>query len=90
MRLWEMIAQRFRAPHLMERMMRRFGVIGELKDGPEGAREFRGAALRCMSCGEAKACREWLDEAKPADAPPAYCRNADLIARLRADNATLR
>ena len=88
MHWWEMIAQRFRAPYLMEQMMRRFGALEKIKQGPEGARTLRSAAIRCIGCGEARACGEWLNEERQAETPPAYCRNTDLIRRLRDETAT--
>ena len=91
MRWWEMIVQRFRAPALMERMFARFDIRTRLVDRHHAAEMLRGAALRCMACGEAKACGEWLDKAETegADLPPAYCRNAYLIRRLKRETETL-
>ncbi|MFD1911448.1 DUF6455 family protein [Halodurantibacterium flavum] len=63
-------------------------VTGRLS-GPS----LRGAVLRCCGCDKAEACQGWLDAqergrqerqagAAPATAPD-YCRNRDLMARLR-------
>lgn len=83
MRWWEMVAQRFRAPALMERMFARFDVRRPLVERPGGPEALRRAALRCMACGQTADCDAWLERQEaPAD-PPAYCRNADLIRRLR-------
>ena len=83
MRWWEMIAQRFRAPDLMERMLAHFGVRTALAERPGGPEALRRATIRCMSCSEAEACETWLGDNEAPDKPPSYCRNADLIARLR-------
>lgn len=89
MRWWEMIAQRFRAPVLMERMMARFGVRAALAERPGGPEALRRATIRCMTCSETEACESWLGEDEMSAEPPSYCRNADIIARLRRPTDTL-
>lgn len=90
MRLWEMIAQRFRAPALMERMFARFDVGTRFDDPHRAAELLRGAAVRCMSCGKTKECSAWLDRAETAEPaePPSFCRNIHLIQRLRHETET--
>lgn len=83
MRWWEMVAQRFRAPALMERMFSRFDVRLRLAERPGGAETLRRATVRCMSCAETDACEAWLERAEAPDEPPPFCRNGDLIGRLR-------
>lgn len=90
MRLWEMFAQRFRAPSLMERMFARFHVDKRLDDPYLAGEMLRAAAVRCMSCGKARECSAWLDETdETAAEPPFYCRNIQVIRRLRRDSETL-
>lgn len=78
-------------PGLMDRMFSKFGVRDSFAELPHGPEVLRRATLRCASCSEAGDCASWLDaNAAPAEAP-AYCRNHDLIERLRhlpAANAT--
>lgn len=56
------------------------GAVAERRLAPE---DLRGAVLKCTGCACPDACGQWLDEhAGGAEAAPAYCRNADLFARL--------
>lgn len=87
MRWWPMIAQRFGAPELMERMLRQCDVDDYVLARSDAAETLRAAALRCMSCGQIDDCAVWLDRTEVADEPPSYCRNAGLIRRLRRDAA---
>lgn len=91
MRLWEMIAQRFRAPSLMERMFARFDVSKRFDDPHQAGGMLRSAVVRCMSCDKADECAVWLEEAEGGEAtePPPYCRNLGLIQRLRQETETL-
>lgn len=45
--------------------------------------ELAGAVVRCTECASPDACNRWLDATPSADTPPAYCRNSDLLDRLR-------
>jgi hypothetical protein len=47
------------------------------------ASDYERTVSRCRSCGDPEVCRTWL--AANAPAAPAGCRNAALIAELRAD-----
>ena len=68
---------------LMERMMRRFGVDRLLKHVPNHAAVTPRAIDRCRACGHQAECAGWLDRNEHPGEPPDYCRNSDLIARLR-------
>lgn len=39
----------------------------------------------CTGCASPGACRKWLATTQQADAPPAYCRNADALVALAAE-----
>jgi len=68
---------------LMDRMMRKLGVDRQLKVVADHTAVTKRAVDRCRSCGHQDECSVWLDEHQQADNPPDYCRNSDLIARLR-------
>ncbi|MDX8480956.1 DUF6455 family protein [Mesorhizobium sp. VK24D] len=68
---------------LMGRMMQKMGVERQLKIIPDQVAVINRAVDRCRSCGHQAECSTWLDSHEQADAPPEYCRNADLIARLQ-------
>ncbi|MEP2532748.1 DUF6455 family protein [Shimia sp.] len=75
---------------LLDRAARHIGV--DLQDKAiSGALPFDGiadAVLRCMQCASPNDCARWLET--PSDVsgqPPEYCRNAGLLAHLRADPA---
>lgn len=56
-----------------------------LVEGRMAGQELRNAIYRCTGCDEPEACKHWLDSkvASGAEVPPGYCRNSDLLARLR-------
>jgi hypothetical protein len=68
---------------LMERMMQKFSVDRQLKCLPHHAAVVSRAVDRCRSCGHQDACADWLEHNDRPDEPPDFCRNRDLIARLR-------
>ncbi|OBQ71307.1 DUF6455 family protein [Mesorhizobium erdmanii] len=68
---------------LMDRMMRKLGVDRQLKVVADQIQVTNRAVDRCRSCGHQEECSTWLDNEQNANHPPAYCRNSDLIARLR-------
>jgi hypothetical protein len=41
--------------------------------------------LSCTACSNPTACAKWLDEAAEGSAPPAYCRNRDILLDLAAE-----
>jgi hypothetical protein len=43
---------------------------------------YRTAVLRCANCGQADACKGWLDRHDNADSAPGYCRNKSLMEAL--------
>ena len=51
--------------------------------------EIAESVLRCTRCGQVEACQKWLNEARatPAAQSPDYCRNGDLLAFLKLDEA---
>lgn len=54
--------------------------------GPGGAAtetDLRLAIDRCLACTDEEACKAWLERAAPGAGPPAFCRNARLLERLR-------
>jgi hypothetical protein len=54
-----------------------------LAEGRLTGAEMRAAVDRCCDCREVDACTGWLKaNAAGADAPPGYCRNAELMVRL--------
>ena len=87
MRWWQMIAERFGAPDLMERMLRQCDVDDHVVAKSDAAETLRAAALRCMSCRRIDDCEVWLERTDAEHEPPSYCRNAGLIRRLRRDAA---
>ncbi len=61
------------------------GVVGvDLSSVPDDQKGqvFRRVAMRCSQCEEPEDCKDWMATHPTADAPPSYCRNADLFARL--------
>ena len=68
---------------LMERMFRRLDVEDVLTSLPHGPEVLRRAAARCAACDSASACEAWLDDAASPREAPRFCRNHDLIERLR-------
>lgn len=65
---------------LLGEMMERLGVDPALTGGAPLA----AAARACRACPEGAACRRFLDAPPgPGTAPPAFCPNGGLFARLR-------
>ncbi len=61
------------------------GVVGvDLAPVPDDQKGqvFRRIATRCSQCDEPEDCKDWMASNPVADAPPSYCRNAALFARL--------
>jgi len=65
---------------LMDRMSDKLGV----ETGAMPPAVYRSAVLRCATCGQADACKGWLDRHDTAEAAPGYCRNKDLLEGLSA------
>ncbi len=74
---------------LVDRMAQTVGV--DLEDAVlKGAARFddlADAVLRCTQCSDPAHCAGWLADEQTRDAPPAYCRNIDLFATLKAEDA---
>jgi hypothetical protein len=68
---------------LFGRMMRKLGLARQFKHIADHAAVTNRAVDRCRSCGLQDECSAWLEESLPPKAPPDYCRNSDLIARLQ-------
>lgn len=64
---------------LMEQMMRKLEVRDAITDMPSAPSVLRSAAFRCLSCGYADECKEWLGENEGSEHAPGYCRNKDLF-----------
>lgn len=57
--------------------------VGEgLIQGRLTGEELRSAVLGCTTC-DAETCEAWLDTHAQAATPPSFCRNRDLLTRLR-------
>lgn len=48
---------------------------------------YRSAVARCLGCSSKVKCQQWLAANHQDTAPPAFCRNAGLIAELREKKA---
>lgn len=72
---------------LMHRMSDTVGAgLGDaLVEGRLSAEALRGAVLSCTRCDSVGDCMQWLAEHAdtPAQETPEYCRNRELLARLR-------
>lgn len=71
---------------LLDRTATRLGLdLEELSlSGAISIDEISDAVLRCVGCTNPEDCAHWLerDEGKVV-APPVYCRNGELMARLK-------
>lgn len=68
---------------LMQDMFTRLGVRGWFADHAGGAEALRRAAIRCASCSDTEACAAWLENHGTAEHAPSFCRNHDLIERIK-------
>jgi hypothetical protein len=70
----------------MSEMMGRLGLDPVLLAHAGLGLNYRSAIQHCRSCRADEECRNWLSrEAKSIDRAPAFCPNAELFARTRAD-----
>ncbi|WP_126974523.1 DUF6455 family protein [Frigidibacter oleivorans] len=71
---------------LVSQMARTLGIdlMQAMVDGRLTAEDWRDAVMACTGCAEPGDCHRWLAERQEtgAAAPPAYCRNGDLMGRL--------
>ena len=70
-------------PDLMQRMFVRLGVRDWFAQEPQRAEAYRRAAIRCGTCSHGDACQQWLDSSVEATHAPGFCRNAQMIERIR-------
>lgn len=71
---------------LMDRMANTLGVDLEevMMEGRMTMDQLGDAVLSCTGCASPDTCQHWLGaQAGSADQAPDYCRNADMLARLR-------
>ncbi len=68
---------------LMEGMIARLGLRDAMSSVPHAHEVKRRALLRCTTCEEPDVCEAWLNEHASADEAPHFCRNHDLMARLK-------
>ncbi|MBZ0163651.1 MAG: DUF6455 family protein [Notoacmeibacter sp.] len=68
---------------LLEGMIARVDVREAMSEVPHAAEVKRRALARCMTCEEPDACEIWLNEHVSADETPHFCRNHNLMARLK-------
>lgn len=70
---------------LVDRMATALGIDLEeaALTGRVALDEISEAVLRCTGCADPAHCEGWLGARVSAEAAPGYCRNRDLMARLR-------
>lgn len=70
---------------LVDRMAAALGIDLEeaALTGRVALDEISDAVLRCTGCSNPGHCEGWLAATVEAETPPGYCRNTDLMARLR-------
>lgn len=75
---------------LVDRMAQAVGVDLEeaVLQGVADFDELAEAVLRCTGCSDPEHCTGWLDEDRARAAPPAYCRNTELLLSLKSDAAS--
>lgn len=75
---------------LVDRMAQTVGVDLEeaVLQGTARFDDLAEAVLRCTQCSDPAHCAEWLEEDRQRDATPAYCRNKDLFAALKLEDAS--
>ena len=68
---------------LFETMVTKLGLQPGLARLPHVADVKRRAVNRCISCSNPDGCESWLDKATANDMPPDFCRNHDMLVRLK-------
>ena len=68
---------------LMQGMFSRLGVRDWFVESGGGPEALRRAALRCASCTDTQACATWLEGHATAEHTPGFCRNHDLVERIK-------
>lgn len=80
MGVWKRLTGHF---DLMRQMFNVTGAMGNPATADAIEINLKGAMMRCASCSETQACREWLGDAQQGDAPPAFCRNSGFIRQVQ-------
>lgn len=75
---------------LVDRMATALGIDLEeaALSGRVAVDEISEAVLRCTGCADPTHCEGWLASRVSAEVAPGYCRNRDLMARLRRERRT--
>ena len=71
--------------NLMEAMIRKLGLSGQIRRLPDTAQVMGNAAHRCLNCEQPDACQEWLARENSPHHAPAYCRNREFFERIIAE-----
>jgi hypothetical protein len=83
MPLYSLYKRVLRHIDLLDRMMTAMDVRPAVRQIPDGPELLRNAAHRCLTCSSADRCTEFLDATEHVAEAPEYCRNKDLLDRLR-------
>lgn len=83
MSLIETFNRILRHGELFETMVQKLGLRPALARLPHAADVKRRAANRCISCRDGESCETWLKQATSEDTPPDFCRNHDMLVRLK-------
>jgi hypothetical protein len=67
---------------LFGEMMRRFGVIQRQDYAFAEGVALHTAAARCIHCGEAARCKEWMESTTGTEGASDFCPNAQTFATL--------
>ena len=68
---------------LFSAMARRTGANLAGSSGSATESDLRQAVGRCLACSDEEACKSWLEDAPQGAKAPDFCRNAQLMERLR-------
>lgn len=67
---------------LFEAMTNKLELRDTLLEVSKNGETYRRASTRCLSCSQANACAQWLEQETEPEEAPDYCRNSALFARL--------
>ncbi len=82
MRFSSILARISKHADLFEAMANKLGVRERIFELNDAAAVYRRANMRCLSCGHAEVCSQWLESETDAEEAPDFCRNKTLFARL--------
>ncbi|MBK5933820.1 hypothetical protein C8N32_106108 [Rhodovulum imhoffii] len=71
---------------LVQKMADTLGIdlTEEMMAGRWTPEDMQGTVSRCLGCTDPEQCRHWMeDHAKGATHTPGYCRNKDLLEKMR-------